>query len=198
MSFWKQSKGNTSDEFLVKDGPPVVTGAFRKTHFSDLVSTRNRRVFDDYKLYLKRWNILRMKILECFFKDLTVSRARVRYYSDRAVDTDLNTLKGAELFNLFNKNLFGSLHRPYGPHLNRRVSIGQDIWDALCAEAKNEGISVHDVVRRVLVYHVDAYPRCMHALELLARPAPSVPPPAKYLDPVLTVDQVKEVLFDLQ
>ena len=196
MSFWKQSKGNTSEEFLVKDGLPEK-GRWEAKTFSELDTVQCNHI-TDYTIASSKWNILRKTIIDLFFKEFSVSRNRLLIVSKHAAATDLNTLIAAETFNLFNKDLFSSLYRPFGPHTNRRISIGQDIWDALCAEAKSEGISVHDVVRKVLIYHVDAYPRCAHALELLAKKAPKLAPPSKNLDPVLTVDQIKKVMFDLQ
>ncbi len=197
MFFWKKTSNTTSDEHLVKD-PTSVKGRWENKPFSELASNRAKKEFTDYKAVVKRWNILRLEILSLFFKDLSVSRRKLVPENNRALATSLNTLAGAEKFNLFNKDLFNSLFRPFGPHREIKISVGQDILDALNAEAKSEGITVHDQVRRVLAYHVDAYPRCDHALELLSRRPPRVPPPANYIEPVLSVDQLKEIMFELQ
>lgn len=186
-----------SVEYLIKGLLPEK-GRWENKPFSELASNRKHKEFTDYELLVKRWNILRLEILTLFIKDLSVSSKKLNQWSKNAGNTNLNTFSGAEKFNLFNKDLFASLFRPFGPQNTRRVCLGQDIWYALSEEAKSDGITVHDLIRKILAQYVDAYPRCEHALELLSRPVPTVPPPANYIEPVLTVDQLKQIMFDLQ
>lgn len=198
MSFWKQSRGNTSEAHLVEGAAPARLKYQFAPTYSELVQLRSYSENFNYQAVARRWDILRREILNLFFKETKACYSALKRNSKRALNTNLNTLSGAETYYLFSKPLMETLNRPFGLVIQKKVSMGIDIWAALDSEAKSDGISIHTLIRKILISYVDAYPRCGHALELLSRPAPSVPPPANYIDPVLTVDQIKEVMFDLQ
>lgn len=197
MSFWKQLKPAT-DEFVTEEFP-ITDPDWESPPFVDLVSNRMTDNITKYTpRYKERWNHLRLCILKVFFRENLVSRRSLNRETKRALSTDLNTLAWAEVHNVFNKELFTSLYRPYGEHVHQKFSIPEDIWDALCLEAKSKQIGVYDLIRKILIHYVDAYPRCGLALELLARPAPRFPPTKNYLEPKLTQAQIQKIMFGLQ